>query len=331
MKQIRRGKMKTSFLLGLGLLILLPIPVLAADLNYPTRPVNLIVGFAPGGAASIAANIYVEALPRHFNKPYPFIILHKPGAATMIAADYFIKQPADGYNLFWESGNLTPPLVMSPRKYDFTLNDISYLGHLAFCPYLVAVPNNSPFKTLEDYIDYAKKNPLALTCASPGMAGGAHLALEMLMQQAGVQITHIPFPSGAPGVTAMLGGHVSSYVGAIGMFTPHFQSGRARALVIFDEKRFPPYPDIPTAKEKGYNIVRGSTFALLARKGTPKPICDYLENLFKQLTNDSVLQSNLFKAGISPRYMSPEETEKFYNQDYKLVSDILNKLGLIAK
>ena len=130
---------------------------------------------------------------------------------------------------------------------------------------------------------------------------------------------------------AMLGGHVTCTVMGFGTLSTHLKAGRARALVVFSTKRDPKFPEVPTAKEKGYDVVRGGPPALIAKKGTPKPILDYLVNLFKQMGNDPTVQSNLAKAGFIPMYMGPEETEKFVNQDFELVSDILKRLELVGK
>lgn len=275
MKLVQRSTIKLLVLLVLSRLIFSSSPLMAADIDYPTKPVTLICPFGPGGSNSVSAHIVLESLHRYSLKPQTFIISHRTGASGMIAHDYLVKQPADGYTLLWMDTNATTNLAKDPPKYPFTLKDFTFIGTFGYFPYVLAVSNERPFKTFEDFVDYAKKHPGELTASTPGIAGGAHLTVERLNKQAGIKITHVPFADGATGANAMLGGHVTSYVGSFGTFSSHVKAGRARVLVVFAEERFAPVPDVPTAKEKGYDVVLGGTRSSYPRAGCSRPASHY--------------------------------------------------------
>ena len=319
-------------LIALGSITFFTGFVWAAGEDYPAKPVTLNVGYAPGGGASISAHIFTEGLQKYLAKPQPIIINHKPGASLMIAADYFMKQPADGYNLLWATQDHPMRMALEPQKFAFTIKDLSYIGTLGDCPFTLAVNDSSPFKTIEEFIDYAKKHPGEMTFSSTGIATANHLTGELLMKAAGVKLTHVPFMAGAPATLAMLGGHVTCTVMSPGALGAHIKpGGKARVLVVFDDKRFPELPDVPCSKEKGY-AVSGHTYnVLIARKGTPKAVLETLTKLFKQTADDPVVQSNTLKAGYLPIYLSPEETTKRIKLDFEMAGEIFEKLTLVGK
>ena len=317
-------------LLIMGLLILAST-VVAAEVEYPIKPVYINVGSAPGASASVSAHILVEGIQKYLPRSQPFIINYKPGASSMLANDYFMKQPADGYNLVWMTQDTPLNLAKEPQKFSFSLKDFSYIGLFAYVPYTLSVNNESPFKTFEEFIDSAKKHPGEMTLSTPGIASGGHLTAELLMKEAGVKLIHVPFPSGTPATLAMLGGHVTCTVMSIGTLIPHIKGGRTRVLVVFDGKRYPDLPDAPTCKEKGYEVVGYHYLVLIAKKGTPKSILDTLSNLFRQVTSDPTAQSALTKAGFIPLYLGAEETEKYVYQYFETSREVFGKLGLVGK
>ncbi len=331
MKSIWMGAEVGVTILGLILFSIVVESGLAAEGDYPNRPVNLIVGFDPGASASISANIFADGVQKHLAKRQPFIINHKPGASGLLGADYFMKQPPDGYTLLWPVEGSFLRMAFEPDKFSFTLKDFVFLGGFTFSPYTLSVNNESPFKTFEEFADYAKKNPGVMTFSTTGIGSGNHIAVEVLMSEAGIKLTHVPFRSGNAAMLAMLGGHVSCTPQSIGTLSPHIKGGKARVLLVLDEKRSSELPNVPTAKEKGYNVLFSTWYSLVARKGTPKPVLDTLARLFRQTAGDPAVQSALIKAGMVPMNLSPEENEKRANFEYERGSEIFRKLGIGGK
>ena len=332
MKFTPRSKIRQMLiLLGASAFTFLTLPLLAADVDYPTRQVTVTVGMAPGAANYISLSIIAGAWNKYSTQNQPLILTSKVGAAEMVATDYVMKQPPDGYNLQWICPNVTIALAKAPRKYPFSLKDFTFLGYFCKSPMVLTVAKASPFKTIEDFIEYGKKNPSAITVGTSGIGGGPHLTIEVFMKTTGIKVTHVPFPSGAATMAPMLGGHITANVNSFGTVASCLRDGSGRALVCFDTDRYPAFPEVPTAREKGYDAVRSLSLALTARKELPKPIADYLVNVWRQMGTDPTVQSALAKAGFVPQYMGPKETEKFYMEDFELVSGILNELGLIEK
>ncbi len=307
-------------------------PMSAAGDDYPAKPVTIHVGMNPGGGSSITAQVFAEGVQKHLAKPQPFILNHKPGASGLVAADYFMKQPADGYNLLWFAPDTPLRMALEPQKFSFKKEDFSYIGILAYAPFTLAVNSESPFKSLEEFIEYAKKHPNEITFSTPGIATGGHFTAEVFMKEVGIKMTHVPFVAGTQAMLAMLGKHVTCTFMTSGLLGSHIKpGGKGRALVLFDDKRIPELPDLPTIKEKGYDIVRHSWYTMAAKKGTPKPVLDTLARLFKQTAEDPGVQSAIVKAAHIPSNLGPEETEKRVFQDFDMAREIFAKLGLLEK
>jgi tripartite-type tricarboxylate transporter receptor subunit TctC len=306
--------------------------VFAAGEDYPSKPVTINIGYAPGASAGVGATIFSDAIQKYLPKRQPFILNYKPGASGMMATDYFMKQPTDGYNLMWMAVESVMRMALEPQKFSFTKGDFIYIGTFNYSPYILAVNQESPFKKLEDFVEYAKKNPDVLTFSTSGIASQGHLTGEILMKDAGVKLTHVPFPAGTPAVLAVLGGHVTCTLSSLGTMGAHVKpGGKARGLVLFDEKRFPDLPDVPTAKEKGYNIVRDTYHFLVAKKGTPKPVIDMLTKAFKETASEPAVQSALFNGGLISLNLGPEETAKKVDNDFTVTHEIFGKLGVVIK
>ncbi len=332
MKSSRPKKVMISVFLSIIVSILCAGSVFAAGEDYPNKPVTINVGYAPGAAAGVGATIFSESVQKYLAKRQPFILNYKPGASGMVATDYFMKQPADGYNLMWMAVESVMRMALEPQKFSFTKEDFVYIGNFNYSPYILAVNQDSPFKTFEDFLDYAKKNPDVITYSTSGIASQGHLTGEILMKEAGIRLTHVPFAAGTPAALAVLGGHVTCTLSSIGTMGAHVKpGGKGRGLVVFDDKRFGDLPDVPTAKEKGYNLSRDTYHYMVVKKGTPQPVVDILTKVFKQSATDPAVQSMLFKGGLISLYLSPEETAKKVNHDFAITHEVFGKLGVVIK
>jgi len=251
MKSIRRNRMKTFFLSGLITLFLLAGPALVDSKDYPTREVMIYTGMAPGAAAGISSTVVAEGLKKIFGKP--FIVNYKVGAGGMIAVDYFMKQPADGYHLQWIDHVVPSNLAFYPHKYSFTKEDFIFIGTIGASPYVMAVNKKSPYKMFEDFVDYAKKNPEELSYGYPATL--SIVLHEKVLSKVGIKLVRVPFEGGAKVVTALLGGHITCYMGSVATFGAHIKpEGGLRVLAVLGSKRLPDFPEVPTCLEKGYDI-----------------------------------------------------------------------------
>jgi tripartite-type tricarboxylate transporter receptor subunit TctC len=318
---------------GMSLLFLLGMVTVSVSQDYPNRPVIIHTGMAPGAAAGIIAQIFSEGMEKYVGKSQQFVVNYRVGASGMMSVDYFMKQPADGYNLVWINPMQVARLATHGQQYSFGKDDLNYIGTLGSAPYVFAVLKDSPYKTFDEFIAAAKKNPGELSYGHPGVAGDTHLYMEWLLSMIGIKLTAVPFTGGAPAVTALLGGHVTCYMGSTVTLGSHIKpEGKLRVLASLTAKRLPDFPDAPTCGEKGYDVGDLGTFQLVAaRKGTPKPIMDILVDGYKKTAADPNVKASLTKAGFLALEWGPEETEKKVTREFGILRDVYKKLGLQVK
>lgn len=317
-----------SILLGLNVVFFAVGPGMAASEEYPSRQIMLYVGFPPGAAAAVGAQIFAEGAKKYLPNPQPIILDHKSGASGAIAADYVLKQPPDGYTLLWIASDLIIKLAKDGPQLRFTKEDFIPIGAIATTPGILTVNKESALKTLDDFIDYAKKNPGKLSFGSAGIAGSIHLNTEIFMLRTGIKMNHIPFGGGAQAATALLGGHIDCQVGSMMSVGPHILGGGLRALAVLGRERLPELPDVPTIFEKGYDIDRGFWHYLAMAKGTPPPTLDVMQNVFYKTADDSQVKAALTRAGYRPIRLGAVETTKKVKEEFDLAKEVFTELGL---
>jgi tripartite-type tricarboxylate transporter receptor subunit TctC len=329
-KSTQRNRMVILVAFAAALLLFVHQPAIGADTDFPNRPITLIVGFPAGGSAGVSAQIFAEGARKYLPKHQSIIINYKPGGAAAIAADYFLDKPADGYNLLWNASDLLLKIVLDGDKLPLKVEDFVPIGTMAFTPAVLMVPKTSPFMRMEDLVNYAKKNPGKLSIASTGVAGTTHLAGEAFQLKFGIKLNHVPFSGAGPGMPALLGGHVDCAPFTAGSAGTHLQpGGGARGLAVFANERMKAVPDVPTAKEQGYDIERGSWYYLAYRKGTPQSVVDILTDVFRKTAADPQVKEALIKIGFSPLNLGPDETAKMAKEEYELAKDIFKRTGLL--
>lgn len=244
-----------------------------------------------------------------------------------MAADFVLKQPADGYNLFIFPPDLAGKLAKDGPQLSFKIEDFIPIGAFASTPAVVTVnKENKLFTTLEDFIANVKKAPGKYSYASVGIGSVVHLNTEVFMQRTGIRLNHIPFAGAAAAVPALLGGHVDLLLGSVSAVTSHVSAGGGlRGLAVLAPNRVYDLPDIPTALEKGFDINRGFWYYLSAAKGTPPAVMNVLMDVFKKTANDPQIKSALTKAGYNPLNLTPEQTWKLSRAEYDLAKDVFQK------
>ena len=242
--------------------------------NYPARTVRIIVPTAPGGGSDTQARLlgkrYTESMGQ------PFVIDNRPGASGMIGAELVARAPADGYTLLFASALLaTHALLFKKISFD-PLKDLAAVSQISFAPQYLMVHPSVPARNVPEFIALAKKNPGKLNAGSSGNGSANHLAIEMLKQAAAVRITHIPYRSGAPSITALMGGEIDcAFSGAVTAL-PHLRSGRVRALAVTSIKRTAAAPEVPTLDSIYPGFDSANWYAMLVPAATPAAIVNRL-------------------------------------------------------
>jgi tripartite-type tricarboxylate transporter receptor subunit TctC len=285
------------------------IPHIASALDYPTRPVRIIVGYAAGGAPDILARLIGQWLSERLGQS--FVVENRPGANGSIAIETVVKAAADGYTLLAvampDAVNAT--LYQNPN-YNF-VRDITPIAATSRDPDVMVVNPLFPAKTVPEFINFAKANPGRINMASPGVGSSPHMAGELFKFMTGIEMTHVAYRGSAPAITDLLGGQVQVYFAPISASIAYVRAGKLRALAVTTASRAEALPDIPTVSDfvPGYEV--SAWYGIGARKDTPADIVDRLNMEINTGLTDPMLKARLADLGSSPFVVSPAEFGKF--------------------
>jgi tripartite-type tricarboxylate transporter receptor subunit TctC len=298
-------------------------PALAQQ--YPTRPVRIVVGFAPGGGVDISARLLAAKLGEYFGQQ--FIVENKPGAGTNIAAAEVAKSAPDGYTLFMNS----PAVVINTALYakpPYQLSDFAGVSIFAATTNLLVVPASLPAKNVQELVRMAKEKPGTLNYSSAGQGTTQHLAGELFKLRTGTQIVHVPYKGSGPSMTALLASEVQlTFINPVAA-GGHVKAGKLRALAVTDGKRTELMPDVPTMKEAGVEGVEVSLwYALLAPAATPKDVVEKLGAAVGRATKDPQVRDALKKQGADPVGNTPAQFNAYLKDEYARWSEVVRVSG----
>jgi tripartite-type tricarboxylate transporter receptor subunit TctC len=295
------------------------VPLLLATLSYgqqayPTRPVNILVSFAPGGVMDLSTRAIAAKAEKFLGQS--FVISNNGGGGGAVAAAVVSTQKPDGYNLL---ACTSTTLVRIPqyRIVPYSFTDFVPIVQHASTESGLAVKADSPFKTVRDLVEYARKNPRKVTYSTLGIGSPMHLSMEYIAKQEGISWTHVPYPGSMPAVTALLGGHVTA-TSASTEWKPFVLEGSLRLLATHGEKRMQSFPNVPTLRELGYDFYNDTTFLIVAPKATPLEIVKKLEDAFHKAFKDPEYTATLMKIDHVPAFRNSEDTMKFLETAYEL-------------
>ena len=263
--------------------------------TYPTQPVRLLVGYAPGGAADILARLVGQWLSERLGQP--FIVDNRPGAGSNIAAEVLVRAPADGYTLFMAASANAVNVTFSDNR---GFRDVAAVAMVTQEPILLSVNPALPAKTLREFIAYAKANPGKLSMASPGNGSLPHIAGEMFKVMAGVDMIHVPYRGGAPAMTDLVSGQVQTAFMGPAASIELVRADKIRVLAVTSGTRSPALPDVPTVGEFVPGYEASQWFGVVAPKNTPPGIVDKLNKEINAGLADPKLKARLVELGGSP-------------------------------
>jgi tripartite-type tricarboxylate transporter receptor subunit TctC len=305
MKLSRRGFAP----LMVGAILVPQLPRVAAALDYPTRPVRLVIGFAPGGPADIVARLVGQSLSEQLGQP--FVLENKPGAGTTIATETVVHSAPDGYTLLWTtSADEINASLYRHLHYNF-IRDIVPIASVDLLPLVMEVNPAFPARSVPDFIAYAKANPGKINFATGGVGSSQHVAGELFNFMTGVKMVHVPYRGAALAVNDLMAGQVQVTFSPIPLSLGYIRAGKLRALAVTSAKRTPALPDIPTVAEfvPGYAAV--ATDGLGAPAGTPAPIITTLNQAVNAALADPYIRAKLANFGSEPNPMSTAEFTTF--------------------
>ena len=297
---------------------------------YPTRPITLINPFPPGGAADVVGRPFAAVLEPIIKQPV--VIETKAGAAGAVGAQFGAAAKPDGYTLLLHivsiSGFAEVDKIFG-RQPKFTRADFIPIARFTEGPMVLVVNDQTPYKTLKDLVDDAKKRPNDIIFSSSGLYGALHLPAALFLKAAGIQMRHLPTAGGGPALTAILGNNAQVLASSIAAANSHIKAGKLRALACFSSKRAASLPDVPTMKELGYDVEFGLWVGLFAPKGTPEAIVSKLRTESKKAVDTEPFKKAIDNIGDVVAYMDQPEFAKFWDADAKRVEAAVQSIGKV--
>jgi len=283
----------------------LAAPAVFAQGKFPDRPIRFLIPWPPGGALDALHRQMFEIMGRDLGQSV--ILENRPGARGTQAAIFLINQAKpDGYTLAHHHLSvLRHPFLTKQPTWD-PIADFTYIMQVSGFLFGTAVRSDSPFKTFRDLIDAAKRRPGQLSYSTSGIATSNHIAMEEILERDGAEMTHIPFRGSQEGVTALLGKQID-VVADSSSWKRNFEAGELRLLSIWTRDRVPSFPDAPTLRELGYDMVVTSPYGITGPKGVPPEIVDFLHRAFRKALEDEASQAIMRRWEMPQEYLGPAE------------------------
>ena len=288
---------------------------------WPDKPIRMVVPYAAGGGADNTARIVAQQMSAALGQQ--IVIDNRPGAGGVIGEDNVAKAASDGYTVLYDASAFSVNPALRKLPFD-AAKDFIPVSLVATAPQILVVPENARYKTVAEFLDFARKNPGKLSFASAGGGTGSHLAGEALNEQAKVNLMHVPYKGGAPALTDLMGGQVSAYFGNVASTLGYVKSGKLRALAVSSTRRVPALPDTPTLGESGlpgYNVVEWN--GVFLPKGTPPDIVQKLGKAVQAAVNDPTVRQKLLQLGLEPAGTTPEAFARFVKDETGRVSALV--------
>jgi tripartite-type tricarboxylate transporter receptor subunit TctC len=305
------------------------IGVIVGDASaFPTKPITLVVPFPPGGGTDTVGRPLASVAHNHLGQP--MVVINKSGGAGAVGAQFVANAKPDGYTVLHGLNSLTElPQVdeLLGRTPAFKKEQFVPIGQVAVTPFAIMVNVESRWKTFKDFVEEARQKPDEFQYASAGVYSTTHIMWEMILKATGLRVRHMPTTGGGPIMVAVLGKHVDiSHCVMPAVCGPQLEAKKIRLLAVTSDKRLPNYPDVPTLKELGYDVTHAIWHTLMVPSGTPPDVVAKLRQGLKAMVEDEAFKALMGKLGERIQYMSGEDFEKFWADDYKKVGTLLRQV-----
>lgn len=278
----------------------------AQAVAYPTRPIRLIVAFAPGGASDQTARMISEPMSKQLGQP--IIVENRPGGGATVGAAMVASAPADGHVVLYTTPGpqIINPYLMAKLPYDPD-KDLIPVSRIAWFPNVLVVSSQLPVNSVQELIEYARKNPGKINFGSSGIGASTHLSGELFKSMAGVDITHVPYKGSGQVIQDLMAGNVQMAIDSLSVYIAQIRAGSLRALGVASPERSPLLPNVPAIAEQltGYEATAVNYLSVPA--GTPRAVIDRLNSVLRSVLADPVLQERMINGGMIPKASTPEE------------------------
>ena len=299
-----------------------------AQASFPTKAMTMIVPFPPGGLADIVARPVAEAMARDLGQPV--VVENRAGAGGGIGMGAAARANPDGHTVLLSLSSLTvlPEAdALLGRAPMYTLPSLRPIARFTADPTVLAVRAESPWKTAKDFIDDARKRPGAINYGSSGNYGTMHVPMEILAQNAGVRMTHIPFTGAGPAVVALLGGQIDAVSTGPATVLQHVKAGRIRVLAHWGSGKLEALPEVPALKDLGFDAEYAQWSGLFVPAGVPDPVAQRLRAAARVAAQDAKVREVINGAGSPILYQDTPDFERYVQADAKRMAEVVKKIG----
>ena len=300
----------------------------ASAQTFPVKPIRIVVPFSAGGPTDLTVRAMGPRLTELLGKA--IVVDNRAGATGIIGAEIVAKAPPDGYTLLAATASVVAINMVTYSKLPFsTLRDFQPLTPVMTTTTILVVHPSVPAKSLKELVALAKGRPGQVTMGSAGTGGTLHLALEMLIKQAAVNMTHVPYKGAAPAVVDVVAGQLTGMFVDLPVVSPYIKAGRVRALAVASPKRSAYFSEVPTTKEAGFpNVELQNYYCLLLPAKTPPEIVAKLHDAVVKTVNTSAVREKLVGFGADPLTMAPDEFTRFLRADIEMWGRVVKAAGV---
>lgn len=314
------GKKILSYLSAAFLFFVLVGPAIAGE--FPTKPIKVIVGYSPGGTTDLLARAVAGVAPEFLGQS--LVTINKPGATGTIAAKEVADANPDGYTLTIAGGSESTAVGHFKKLPYHPIDSFAPIIRFVKARMIICFDAKAPWKTFKDFVEDAKKNPGKYKYASSGHGGIYHAALLAMCYRTGIKMKHVPYKGGAPGLAALMGGHVDVTIGSDAEIWPMVQGGKIRAMTLTSLDRSPILKDVPTLKELGYDVYLENQKGFVAPAKTPNERITVLHDALKKVYDHPAFKKMAEQLKLELSYMGPEDFRK-------ALQDMSNQIGEVVK
>jgi tripartite-type tricarboxylate transporter receptor subunit TctC len=313
-----------------ALVLAASLGVARAEDPYPTRPITMVVAFPPGGLADLTARPVASALERILKQAV--VVSNKAGAAGAVGNQSVATSKPDGYTLLMAlvSISVLPEVdKLFGRPQTYTREQFTGIARINADPSMLVVRADTPWKTLKEFVDDARKRPGEIVFTSSGLYGTAHVPMEMFMLAAGIKLRHLPTTGGGPMMNAMLGGHAQAVMTPVSLAAAHVKAGKLRLLAHTGTAPVAAYPEVPSFKSLGYDIEYAAWAGLVAPRNTPPHVVKILRDAVRQAVKEPEVVNSHARLETPLAYMDADEFNAWWDKDARKLAGVVQKIGKV--
>jgi tripartite-type tricarboxylate transporter receptor subunit TctC len=288
--------------------------------EFPTKPVELVIPFGPGGSHDLTARAIVGVAQPYLGQP--LVVVLKPGGGGAVGSQYVAKAKPDGHTLLL--GGTGPNTIFAlVQKAPTGPDQFVPVARINYSPTIFAVRADTPWRSLREVLAYARQNPGKLSFANSGPWGAGDFPMRMVARASGIEYSNVPYDGGGPALLAVLGGHADASFLFSAQLLPHIGAGKIRALAVSDTRRMPQLGSVPTIVEEGVDVTFTMWRSVLAPKGTPPPVVSKLEAVFRRVTEDASFKALIKQLGDDVHFQGAREFEATWRQEHERFAKVV--------